>query len=92
MTNAITPMYRKTVYQVTYTRTTIEGNVTSSTKWYDTVEEIPTKYLEQKDAKLYKRSYDVFAQPTFDQIKEAQKTGNKFWLNTNDIIEEINFG
>lgn len=90
MTNSIMPIERKTVYRVTFTFPTIDGDSKTGTKWFNSIIDIPVKYFKKDNAKLWERSFDVFARPTRQQFEEAKKTGNKFWLNSNEVIKQLN--
>ena len=50
---------RKTVYRVTFTYPTIEGSVETGTKWFKSIDSIPSEYLRKEGAKLWERSYNM---------------------------------
>lgn len=90
MQNSIQPIERKTVYGVTFTTLTIDGDSKTGTIWHNSIIDIHPKYFKKDNAQLWERSFDVFAKPTFEQFQEAKNTGNRFWLNTNEVIKELN--
>ena len=83
------PIVRKKKYRVTFDVVTHEGDVQAGTMWFNSVLDIPAKYFDKKNAKLWERSFDVFSRPTLQQMRAAAKSGNKYWLNDNEVIKEI---
>jgi hypothetical protein len=46
----------KHTFKIEYTSIEVDGNVTRTTKWYSTVEEIPAEYFRYTDATLVTRT------------------------------------
>jgi len=83
------PIKRETVYGVRFNSTTISGNTTHQTKWYNSAIDIPAKYYNKKGAILLTRSFDVYERPSLVDMKRCAENGNRFWLNKNEqVVEE----
>lgn len=89
MITSINSIARKTVYRVTFDNLTIDGSVTAGTKWYNELSEIPSKYLNETNCKLWKRSFNKFKMPSFEQMKHFVKTNNRYWLDLDEVIVEL---
>ena len=82
------PKERVTMYQVKYMAVTINGDVEVRTHWESRIEDLNPKFLRENEAVIIERSYDKYF-PTRAEVKEGARTGNRFWLNNNEVQREI---
>jgi hypothetical protein len=78
---------RKTVFAIRFENI---DQTTTQTKWFDSISQIPETYFTRYKAVILKRSYNTFARPTLAEMRECAANNDRYWLNTEEEIEEVN--